>query len=132
MKKRNTIQRALVYETVNKLKNHATADEIYEAIITEHPNVSRATVYRNLNVLAESGEIRRLEVPGGADRFDHIPNDHCHIKCEKCGRLFDVDMEYVSGLESKINDAHGFKFNGYEILFRGVCPDCQKKADSDN
>ena len=127
MVKRNTIQRALVLETVNKLQNHATADEIYEAIISEHPNISRATVYRNLKLLSEMGEIRRLEIPGSPDRFDHRVHNHCHVKCEKCGRLFDVDMDYISGLENNIRDSHGFDFTGYDIIFRGICPECKEK-----
>ena len=126
MTKRNTIQRSLVFEAVNKLRCHATADEIYEAIVTEHPNISRATVYRNLNSLSEMGDIRKIEIPGGADRFDHMCHDHCHVKCEKCGRVFDVDMEYITGLEESIKNNRGFTFTGYDILFRGVCPDCQK------
>ena len=92
MMKRNTIQRSLVFEAVNKLQSHATADEIYEKVVTEHPNVSRATVYRNLKLLSETGYIRKIEIPGGADRFDHLCHDHCHVKCEKCGRVFDVYM----------------------------------------
>lgn len=126
MKNRNTIQRALVLEAVNALQCHATADEVYEAIVKEHPTVSKATVYRNLNLLSEMGEIRKMEIPGGPDRFDHCCHDHCHVRCEKCGRVFDVDMEYVSGLEKGIRDAHGFAFTGYDILFRGICPDCRK------
>ena len=125
MMKRNTIQRALVLEAVNRLKCHATADEIYEDIAKEHPHISRATVYRNLNLLSETGDIRKIETPGGADRFDHQTHDHCHVRCEKCGRFFDVDMEYVTGLEKGIRDSHGFAFTGYDILFRGICPDCQ-------
>lgn len=127
MIRRNTIQRSLVLEAVNKLRCHATADEIYNEIAGEHPNVSRATVYRNLKLLAEMGEIRRLEIPGSADRFDHIKSNHCHVKCEVCERVFDVDMDFVSGLESGIRDAHGFDFSGYDIIFHGVCPECKGK-----
>ena len=126
MKNRNTIQRALVLEAVNTLQSHATADEIYEAIAKEHPTVSKATVYRNLNLLSQMGEIRKMEMPSGPDRFDHRCHDHCHVRCEKCGRVFDVDMDYVSGLEKGIRDAHGFAFTGYDILFRGICPECRK------
>ena len=129
MKTRNTIQRTLVLEAVNRLQCHATADEIYAEIAKEHPHISRATVYRNLNLLAELGEIRKLEIPGAADRFDHRCHDHCHVRCETCGRVFDVDMEYVAGLEQNIRDAHGFAFTGYDILFRGICPECRKKPD---
>ena len=129
MKTRNTIQRILVLEAVNRLRCHATADEIYAEIAKEHPHISRATVYRNLNLLAELGEIRKLEIPGAADRFDHRCHDHCHVRCETCGRVFDVDMEYVAGLEQNIRDAHGFAFTGYDILFRGICPECRKKPE---
>ena len=126
MTTRNTLLRLLVYEAVNKLQCHATADEVYNSIVKEHPNISRATVYRNLNLLSETGEIRKIEIPGGADRFDHRCHDHCHVKCKKCGRLFDVDMEYITGLEKNINTDHGFRFTGYDILFRGICPECQE------
>ena len=126
MKNRNTIQRTLVLEAVNVLQCHATADEVYEAIVKEHPTVSKATVYRNLNLLSEMGEIRKMEIPGGPDRFDHRCHDHCHVRCEICGRVFDVDMDYVSGLEKGIRDTHGFAFTGYDILFRGICPECRK------
>ena len=128
MIKRKTIQRSLVLEAVNKLHNHATADEIYDAVIIEHPNISKATVYRNLNTLSEMGEIRKLEIPGGADRYDHCTHNHCHIKCDKCGRLFDVDIDYISGLENNIRDTRGFDFTGYDIIFRGTCPDCKKHS----
>uniref|UniRef100_UPI003FED6258 Fur family transcriptional regulator n=1 Tax=Candidatus Fimivicinus sp. TaxID=3056640 RepID=UPI003FED6258 len=126
MIKRNTIQRALVLEAVNKLRCHATADEIYHVIVNEHPHISRGTVYRNLNQLSESGEIRKLEIPGGADRFDHRCHDHYHARCLKCGQVFDVEMEYIKDLEKKIKDTHGFEFSGHDIMFKGICPECKK------
>ncbi|MGN1369354.1 MAG: Fur family transcriptional regulator [Aristaeellaceae bacterium] len=128
--RRNTIQRTLVLEAVNELQCHATAEEVYGAIIQKHPTISRATVYRILNQLSETGEIRRLEMPGGADRFDHIPHEHYHVKCTACGRVFDVDMEVVTGLEHRIRDPHGFDFTGYDILFHGVCPECKQQKDA--
>lgn len=124
MIQRNTIQCSLVLETVNRLRCHATADEVYEAVVKDHPTVSRATVYRNLNRLSEMGKIRKIEVPAGPDRFDHQPHMHYHVKCEECGRVFDVDMDYIAGLEEKIKDAHGFQFTGHNIIFTGICPEC--------
>ena len=124
MIQRNTIQCSLVLEAVNCLRCHATADEVYEAIVKRHPTVSRATVYRNLKRLSESGMIRRIEIPGGPDRFDHLPHKHYHVKCEKCGKIFDVDMDYITGLEEKIKDSHGFRITGHNIIFTGICPKC--------
>ncbi len=125
---RHTIQRTLVLKAVNNLQNHATADEIYEEIVKKHPDISRATVYRNLNKLSEEGLIRKCLIPGGADRFDHLCSDHYHIKCECCGRVFDVDMDYIPDLASGVHDTHGFTFKSHNILFSGICPDCRKKC----
>ena len=124
--KRNTIQCSLVLEAVRKLQCHATADEIYEAIVRDHPTISRGTVYRNLQRLTEMGQIRKREVPGGADRYDHLCHDHYHLKCTRCGRLFDVDMEYMADLENSIKNTRGFQFTGHDIIFRGICPECQQ------
>jgi len=126
MIQRNTIQCTLVLETVNQLKNHATADEVYERITKMHPSISRGTVYRNLNRLSETGQIQKIEIPGGAERFDHKCVGHYHVRCEKCGRVFDVDMDYMPELEKSIKDAHGFHFTGHNIIFSGICPECGK------
>ena len=127
MTQRTTIQKELVLNAVNHLHNHATADEVYEFIQATHSHISRGTVYRNLNCLAEEGKIKKLEIPNGPDRFDHICSTHYHIHCCKCGRAFDVDMEEISDLRDKVKDKHGFDFLDHDIIFKGVCPDCQKK-----
>ncbi len=126
MNKRNTVQRALVLETVKELRCHATADEVYHAIIQKHPDISRGTVYRNLNLLSDMGEIRKREMPGGADRYDHLCHDHYHARCTKCGRVFDVEMAFIADLEKRVQDARGFQFTGHDIIFKGICPACNK------
>lgn len=124
MMKRNTIQCTLVLEAVKKLMCHASADEICDEIRKEHPNISRGTVYRNLQRLCEAGEIRKREIPGGADRFDHLCHDHYHVRCVNCGHVFDADMEYIADLEKSVGDTHGFLFTGHDIIFKGICPQC--------
>lgn len=130
MNRRNTIQCTLVLEMVNKMKDHATADEVYQELAQEHPNISRGTVYRNLQRLCEMGKIRKREVPCGADRFDHLCSDHYHVKCVKCGHLFDVDMTYIADLEKTIRDTHGFVFTEHDIIFKGICPECQSNSQA--
>lgn len=128
MIQRNTIQLALVLNAVNKLACHPTADEVFDEIIKDYPTIGRGTVYRNLNRLAELGEIRKVLVPTGADRYDHQCHNHYHVVCEKCGRIFDVKMDYIQGLENKISDTEGFKLTGHDIIFKGICPECQKSG----
>ena len=131
MTRHNTIQRSLVLDAVNRLKSHATADEVYAEVAATHPNISKATVYRNLNLLSEMGMIRKLEIPGGADRFDHICKEHCHVKCEKCGRVFDIDIPYIDGLDNLVENRTGFDLTGYDLLVRGICPGCRASSDGE-
>ena len=126
MKKRNTVQRSLVLETVKELQRHATADEVYETINKKHPDISRGTVYRNLNLLSDVGEIRKVEMPGGAALYDHLCYEHYHARCVKCSRVFDVEMEFIADLEKNIIKTHGFEFTGHDIIFKGICLECNK------
>lgn len=126
--KRNTIQRSLTLAAVRELHCHPTADEVYAVVAKDHPTISRGTIYRNLNELAQSGEIRQWEVPGGASHFDHCCHNHYHARCLGCGRLFDVDMEYIPDLEKAIKDTNGFEIDGHDLMFKGICPACSASS----
>ena len=104
MERRNTIQRDIVLKAVRSLGNHASADEIYSCVSKDYPSIGKGTVYRNLNILAEEGEIRKVEIPEGPNRFDHSVGKHYHITCIKCGKVFQfvslVIMFSISVLKS--------------------------------
>ena len=127
MTTRNTIQRSLVLDTVRELRCHATADEIYHRLVRKYPTISRGTVYRNLTLLSETGEIRKVSMSGGADRYDHQCSAHYHARCVECGRVSDVDMEVLADLEQRIVDAQGFHFTGHDVVFKGVCRECHSR-----
>lgn len=120
---RNTRQRALVLEAVRSLHNHPTSADVYDAVREKHPRISRATVYRNLNVLTEQGEVLHIPVTGGADRYDFRCDCHYHAICRECGVVYDVEMP-GEGLLSSVRDTHGFQIEGFDIIFTGLCPDC--------
>ncbi len=122
---RNTIQRNLVLSAVRALPQHPTAEEIYQAILIDYPAISRATVYRNLNLLAQNSEIRRVQVADGADRFDYDCRPHYHIRCRRCGRVFDRQIPYQPQLSGSLSD-DGFVVESHDIVFAGICPACNK------
>lgn len=126
MNRRNTIQRDLVLDAVRTLMCHATADEIYECIIKQYPSVGKGTVYRNLNILSDNGDIRKIRIADGPDRFDHNCTDHYHVTCTHCGRVWDVDMDILPDLCGKIRDKKGIEYTGFEVMFSGICPGCQE------
>ncbi|MDD6022222.1 MAG: Fur family transcriptional regulator [Acutalibacteraceae bacterium] len=119
---RNTIQRSLVLKAVLGLHNHPTADEIYDEVIKVCPSISKGTVYRNLNLLAESGEIRRVAVANAPDRYDFAVYPHAHFRCKACGRVFD----YVIAEKELINDRDNpdLKASDYDLVFSGLCKNC--------
>lgn len=80
------------------------------------PNVSRATVYRNLSVLSERGEVLRIPVPNAADRYDFRCDNHFHAKCSRCGGVFDIETEGVDPFARIVND-YGFEVTGFDLRF---------------
>lgn len=126
MYQRNTLQRKLILETVRMLKNHPTADEVYSVIVKDYPNISRTTVYRGLRELCEAGQLKHIELPGGADHYDHTCHEHYHIRCSICGHVEDVEMDYISNLVDQIKSDHGYLISDHDIVFKGICPNCQK------
>lgn len=127
---RNTIQRDVVFQAVGRLvRQHPNADAIYQAVIAEHPHISRATVYRNLNILCEMGLIRRLSIQNGADRFDANLEHHAHFQCRQCQRIFDVAWPLVD--TPALMMEKGFMIDEDIVLFRGLCPECVEKKEGD-
>lgn len=124
MEKRNTIQKKLVLDAVLRLADHPTAEQVYAEVVKEHPTVSKATVYRNLNGLSQSGVLRHIPMPDGADRFDHRLTPHAHIECMVCGRVCDAFVEDDAGLDAQVERQTGFRRATHELMFRGVCPGC--------
>ena len=86
-------QRELVMQTVQALCDHPTAEEIYDAAVKECPGLSLGTVYRNLNSLVDAGRVRRVSIPGKADRFDHTLPWHSHLYCTVCGSVTDAEVD---------------------------------------
>ena len=94
VQKRNTIQRQLVISAVRSLSNHPTAEEVYNRIVLDYPDISKGTVYRNLNSLVDSGLLRR-------------------------------DLDYFQDLDDKIAQMTGYRMENHNIVFQGICPECQ-------
>ena len=93
-------QRELILKTLKENCIHPTAEQLYELIRREEPTVSLATVYRNLNLLAENGMVKKIEGLDGTAHFDHQTFDHYHFICTKCNRVFDIPCDIAPDLGS--------------------------------
>ena len=123
---RHTIQRDIVHQAILSMPGHVTADMVYEKIHAAHPSIARATVYRNLGMLEAEGRIMRIDVPGGADCFEVRVREHYHIRCARCGKLFDAKLRYMPNLVELEQAADSeFEICACNLMFVGYCPDCR-------
>jgi len=129
--RRNTMQRRVVHQAVEQL-DHPTAEGIYNRVAEMFPEIGLSTVYRNINVLAQQGEIQRLVVPGQAERYDADPTDHYHYLCDKCGRIYDVPMPYRQSLNEEFAACLGQDVRTHTILLQGVCNACRAAEEKED
>jgi len=128
---RMTQQRKVILEELRKMDTHPSADEIYEMVRHRLPRISLGTVYRNLEVLTELGEIQKLELSGSLKRFDWDTEKHYHIRCIGCNRVDDAPVAPMNRLENELYGATVFEIIGHNLEFTGFCPECSSKAASD-
>ena len=127
---RMTRQRKVILEVLRSADTHPSADEIYELVRKQLPRISLGTVYRNLEILSESGEIQKLELGSAQKRFDGVAENHYHIRCIQCDRVDDAPPELEVKISHELKGATAYKIIGHKLEFIGICPDCSNKSHS--
>lgn len=120
-------QRESIKEFLMTRTDHPTADTVYENLRLIYPNISLGTVYRNLSLLADIGEIRKLPSASGADRFDGRTEPHCHFTCTCCNRVIDMGSQGIDALMKAAGDNFKGTISDCSANFYGLCEDCVKK-----
>lgn len=117
-------QRESIKACLMERYDHPTADAIYTSIREVFPNISLGTVYRNLNLLVDLGEIQKLTCGDGKDHFDAEISPHYHFVCKDCGAVLDLPMELLPEVNDKAESCLGARVDSHTIYFYGACPDC--------
>jgi Fur family ferric uptake transcriptional regulator len=125
-----TRQRQIILEELRKVDTHPSADQVYETVRKRLPRISLGTVYRNLEILSELGEIQKLELGGDLKRFDRNSNKHYHIRCMNCGRVDDAPIAPLNQVEDDLYDATVYTIIGHRLEFEGLCPQCSKTSET--
>ena len=130
---RITTQRQIILEELSKVTSHPTANEVYDMVRKRLPRIGLGTVYRNLELMADSGIILKLEVGGSQKRFDATTESHYHIRCTKCDKVDDIEIPVQEHINDAASAATNYTILGHHIEFSGICTTCQKiPADSVN
>ena len=123
-------QRELILETLRHAHTHPTAEQLFVQLKKQMPSISLGTVYRNLNLLAEIGMIRRVESAGSTSiRYDGRNDEHCHLVCSSCGKIMDIDLEFFNGVDARLQQETGFMVAEHGIVLKGVCKECGVDAN---
>lgn len=117
-------QRQIIHHFLMTRKDHPTADVVYQNVRQEHPHISLGTVYRNLTLLADRGEILRLHVGDGVDHFDADTSRHSHFVCSRCGCVKDLSLDCLEDMLSRAKQGFDGEIDSLETCFHGVCADC--------
>jgi Fe2+ or Zn2+ uptake regulation protein len=127
MEYRRSKQRDTILTFLKNTRIHPTADWIYLELKKKIPNISLGTVYRNLQVLEEMGEIQKI--PGeNTFRYEAKIDPHYHLICEKCGTMVDFEMPHYELINKDAEKMSAFKIARHRIDFYGICSKCQNKS----
>jgi len=118
-------QRDALIELLKNTKEHPSADALYTQLRKEFPNVSLATVYRNLKLLLEMHEIIKIDVGDEMDHYDACTENHYHFFCECCHSILDVAHPPFPEIDSKVSEQENLQIKGHSLVFFGLCPKCQ-------
>ena len=121
-------QREVILKTLKENVVHPTADYLYGILREIEPNISMATLYRNLNQLAEKGIIKKIDGLEPSSHFDHNTHEHFHFICDKCKRVFDVSVDVDPDVVQRTKNETGFDVKGYDIALLGLCNECKQDA----
>ncbi len=138
--RRNTPQRRIILEELRGMKSHPTASELYETVRKRLPRISLGTVYRNLEVLHQDGQINKLSWACGEARFDAHMEEHLHVRCRMCGAIHDLPADSLEGhpafdprkLEPSSVETEGFLIEGIKLEYSGLCPECRNQSTKEN
>jgi Fe2+ or Zn2+ uptake regulation protein len=122
---RRSKQREAILRVVKSTNSHPSADWVYEKVREEIPNISLGTVYRDLKLLKQEGEISEVGLADTLSRFDGNTQNHYHFRCERCGHIFDVDEPVDEEINKRIAPKMGFKVSHHRLEFYGLCRGCE-------
>ena len=126
MKRKSSKQRDMVLAYIKSFGEHVTAEEVYKNMKDAGQDISLATVYRNLNILVEMEEIKRVVHPTEGYLYDPTCEPHYHLHCINCNRLIDLDMPFMDSLNSIIQAQTGIQVCTHSLTVDGSCNDCSQ------
>lgn len=127
-----TPQRKAIFDViVNSVGEHLSTEDIYDSVKKTCSDIGLATVYRTLILFDEIDVVSKLILEDSCVRYElNVENDghyHHHLICSGCGKVIEVEGDYLEELERKIEKEFDFNIVDHRLKFFGICSDCKKK-----
>ena len=123
-------QKEAIYEGLKNNASHPTAERLYAILKESNPSLSLATVYRNLNKMAQFWIIKKIQGLVASDHFDHNTGEHFHFICEICNKIYDIPKEVAPEVMQNVENISNHKIFSFDLLMKGVCENCRKKEET--
>ena len=119
-------KRDAILNVIRSTDCHPSAEWIYNQVKPVHPDISLGTVYRNLSLFEQNGDIITVATVDGQKRYDATTKPHTHFICECCGEVIDIETSDTDrDLYEKISSEHGFTVRSHNLTFYGLCVKCR-------
>lgn len=117
-----TPQRLKIVESLQR-HGHLNIDTLYGEVKTDYPNISLATVYKNIATMTETGMLSEVKRPGMKSVYEVKKTPHLHLHCDACGKIEDVVLP-TDTLVSEVEKRSGYRIDSADIIFKGRCKSC--------
>lgn len=124
-----TGQRKIILDAFLNIETHVTAEELYDIIKKDNPEVGVATVYRTLKILCEAGLANEVKFSDRSTRYEHLfdHEHHDHLICIKCGKYTEVRDQEIEDLQQKLAQKNKFQILRHRMELYGICEDCRRE-----
>jgi len=126
---RKTPERETIIEEIFSIHDHFDVDELFLRLRNKRKRVSKASLYRTIPLLIESGLIKEVYFEDGHLHYEHIygHKDHSHLRCNRCGRIIEFDDDEIVTLQKRIGGKYNFAVTAHRFELIGYCPQCAQR-----
>ena len=129
---RNTPERELIVAEIFSIHDHFDVDELYLRLRNQKKIVSKASIYRTIPLLIESGLIKEVYFEDGHLHYEHVygHKQHCHMRCICCGKIVEFPDDEIVGIQNRIGEKYGFVITSHRCELLGYCPECAPSQET--
>jgi Fur family peroxide stress response transcriptional regulator len=120
-----THQRTVIYRVLVESRDHPSPELVYERVSREIPEISRATVYKNIHTFIDAGMLRTVSELPQSNRLDANLERHHHLICTRCRKVVDYHDDKLDSVRASRPEPDGFQVTEYRVEARGLCPACR-------